>query len=589
METVKRDGPTYVINISFTSRNPDRSAQIANAIADAYIMDQMQAKYLLTKRAGTWLQARIGEIRGQVTAADQAVLDFKNQNNMVDSGAGRSMSEQQLAEVNSQLILARAQTAEAKARLDRIQEILKANGSIPDAGVADMLRNDVISKLRSQYLEIHSREAVWTAQYGKDHLAAVNLRKQMDEIYNSIFSELRRIAGAYQSDFDIARAREQSLAASLNKVVTESQIKGQAEIQLRQLQSNSQTYRSLYDSFLQRYTETVQQQSFPISEARLISPALAPTQKSYPNTILSLGMALVAGVLLSVGAAVARESHDTAFRTGSQVEEALQVPCIALVPKIASAGSSAERITKSSDRIVRHGGLLAYATDQPLSRFCESLREVKVAFDMVRSTPIEGAKPNNVIGFTSTLPEEGKSTLAANFARLLGLTGLRVVLVDADLRNPKLTFRLSPEAKLGLREISERQCTLQDALYSDPATGVRFVPARLSPEHASHTSDLLGGERMQKLFDKLRREYDVVVVDLPPIAPVVDVRVTSNFVNHYVFVVEWGRTGIDVVRHHLGRLASVHDRLLGVVLNKANIKRLKQYQHYYGKSYYGPQ
>src|SRR6516164_4371781 len=160
---VKRVRLTYVIEISFRSFSAERAAEIANAVADAYIVDQLEAKYQATRRAGVWLQGRIAELRAQSAAAEQAVVEFKTRNNIVDTG-GRLMTQQQLAELNSQLVLSSAQRVEMKARLDRIEEIIQAE--VPDATVTDTLRNEVITKLRSQYLELSNREADFSARYG---------------------------------------------------------------------------------------------------------------------------------------------------------------------------------------------------------------------------------------------------------------------------------------------------------------------------------------------------------------------------------------------------------------------------------------
>ena len=195
--------------ISFRSLNSDRAAQIANAVADAYIDDQLEAKYQAARRAGTWLQDRLRELREQASTAERAVVDFKNKHDMIDAG-GRTINEQQLAELNSQLVLARAQTADAQARVDRVQAVLSSNSpeATVSATVADTLKNEVISKLRSQYLELSRREADWTVRYGASHLAVVNLRNQMRELQNSIRNELQRIAETYKSDLEIAKQRE---------------------------------------------------------------------------------------------------------------------------------------------------------------------------------------------------------------------------------------------------------------------------------------------------------------------------------------------------------------------------------------------
>ncbi|MGL3111391.1 polysaccharide biosynthesis tyrosine autokinase [Bradyrhizobium sp. BR 1432] len=574
--TIKRLGLTYVMEIGFTSYDPQKAAKIANAIADAYIVDQLEAKYQATRRASVWLQDRIKELRTQASAAQKAVVDFKIANNIVDSG-GRLMNEQQLAEVNSQLVLAHASTAEAKARLDRINDILKQE--IPDASVADALKNDTIVKLRGQYVDMASKELIWSMKYGSDHLAAVNLRRQMAEIKKNIIDELKRIQESYKSDYDIAITREEAIKSSLANVVSELQLTNQAQVQLRELESNAQSYQAMYDNFLQRYMESVQQQSFPITEARVISAATSPLKKSYPKTLIILAGVLMGGVMLSFGVAMAREFTDKVFRTTSQVEEQLEANCIAILPALdgAAAGLTSKFTKPKSDP---QANLLRYVVDNPLSRFAEAVRSLKVAVDLNSIV-----RENRVLAVTSTLPNEGKSTLSTNLAQLMAHSGARVILVDADLRNPSLSRALRPDAKVGLVDLIAQKVQLEEAISVDPQTGLAVLPAGTTSK-LLHTNEILASKAMHAVISLLRARYDYVVLDMPPMAPVVDVRVTSPFVDSYVFVVEWGKTKTDVVRHNLRNAPEIQDKLLGVVLNKADTKALARYESYHGRYYY---
>lgn len=592
--TIKRIGLTYVIDINYQSLSPERAAQIANAVADAYIVDALEAKYQATRRAALWLQDRLKELRTQASAAERAVVDFKAKNNIVDTG-GRLMNEQQLAELNSALIQARALTAEAQARLERVNDIVR--GENPDAivgdsgrfaataTVADTLRNEVITKLRSQYLDLANREAIWSNRYGRNHLAAIQLRNQMREIARSIVDELHRIAETYKSDYEIAKTREESVQKSLSEIVSQSQVTNQAQIVLRELESTSQTYRALADNFLQRYMESVQQQSFPITEARLITQASPPLKKSHPKTLLVLAVSLAAGLVLSVGTGLWREFSDRVFRTGSQVESALQADCIAVLPKV-KAGAKGFSVRAADDApsqpraIVRDQGLLWHVLDAPFSRFTESIRSIKLAADLYGVS-----KANKVIGVTSSLPNEGKSTIATSLAQLIAHGGSRVILIDGDLRNPSLTRTLAPNATQGLIEVISGKASLADILWTDSSTNLSFLPA-VAKSRLAHTSEILGSDATKKLIEKLREAYDYVVVDLSPLAPVVDVRATTNLIDAYVFVVEWGRTRTDVVEHALGAARNVYESLLGVVLNKADISVLSRYESYRGNYYY---
>jgi len=580
---VKRAGLTYVMDIGFTSVSAEKSARIANAIADAYIVDQLEAKYQSTKRASVWLQDRIKELRTQATAAQRAVVAFKQKNNIIDTG-GRLMTEQQLAEVNSQLIMQRAGTAEAKARLDRINEIMQQE--IPDASVTDALKNDTIIKLRGQYVDIAAKAAEFAGRYGANHLAVIRLRSQLQEIRRNITEELSRIQQAYKSDYDIALTREQSIKNSLANVVSETQLTNQAQVQLRELDSSAQTYQAMYDNFLQAYMQATQQQSFPITEARLISAASRPLTKSQPKTLIVLGVTIAGGMMLSFGIAMFRELSDKVFRTSRQVEDLLRTHCLAVLPILKTAASKtaadddAKRIGPHGPRVIRRKEkLFWYVVDSPFSRFTEAVRSLKVAVDLNGVV-----KENKIIGITSSLPAEGKSTVSANLSELIAHAGGRVLLMDLDLRNPSLSRSLAPDSR-GLVDVIAGKLALNDAIWTDPSTNLAFLPSGATPK-LLHTNEILASATMKKLFEHLRSMYDYVIVDLPPLAPVVDVRSTINIIDSYIYVVEWGCTKIDVVEHNLSTASGVYDRLLGVVLNKADTSILSRYEGYHGNYYY---
>jgi succinoglycan biosynthesis transport protein ExoP len=583
---------TYVMEISFRSLDSGKAARIANAISDAYIIDQLEAKYQSTRRATAWLRDRIKSLRGDASAGEQALVEFKQNNNIIESG-GMLMNEQQMSEVTSQLILARAATAEAKARLDRIQQVMSQD--IPNASLTDALKSEVIIKLRQQYLELAGRESILSKKYGPDHLAAITLRNQMLELRRNIADEMGKIAESYKSDYEMSLTRETSIQKSLDSAVADSRITNQAQVKRRELESNAHAARTMYENFLQRYMEAVQQQSFPISEARLITPAAPPSTRSHPNTLIVLAVTAAGGMMVAFGAAALREASDRVFRTGAQVADVLHVKCIAMLPllkpvapnaadKHPVAANSGDRQEDAAAlaklrRIERSDHLLHYVVDAPFSQFTELLRSLKVVADV---NSVDEA--NRVIGVTSSLPNEGKSTVAANFAAMIAHAGSRVILVDADLRNPSLSRKFSPSASAGLVEVAAGRTVLNDAIWTDPTTGMTFLPAGSESTKSLHPNEILASVAIKSLIDKLRGAFDYVIVDFPPLAPVVDTRTTASFIDSYVYIVEWGRTKIDVVEHCLSNAREVYDRLLGVVLNKANMSVLQRYEPY--RTYY---
>ena len=587
----KRVGTTYVIDIGYLSLSAARAAQIANAAADAYIDDQLEAKYQATRKAGAWLQDRIQELRQQASTAEQAVLEFKKANNIVDTG-GRLIGEQQLAELNSQIVAARASTAEARARLNRISEITRNGLSpdldtvirSPDPAVADALRNDVINKLRSQFLDLANQEAVYSARLGKDHLVVVNLRNQMLEIRKSIFDELKRIQETFKSDYDIALAREQSIQQSLAEAVAANQTTNQAQISLKDLDSKAQTFRAIHDNFVQRYMESLQQQSFPYTEARVITHAVPPWRKSQPNSALVMTLASASGLLLAFGVALLIDISERGFRTTEQVESELRTSCLAVIPLLGAVADPAkpghaENQARAAARQLDPGGVLSGVVASPFSRFAEAFRTVKVGIDLFAL-----AKPTKAVGITSTNPNEGKSTVAANLARLISHAGGKAILLDCDLRNPSLTRTLAPSAELGLLDVISGKRLLTDVIWTDPTTSMAFIPM-VATTRLSHTNEILSSAGMKKLIDALREVYDYILIDLPPLTPVVDVRSTSRIVDSYLFVVEWGRTSVEDVGRALSTAPLVFENLLGVVLNKADLDAMRNYSRAAGDRY----
>jgi succinoglycan biosynthesis transport protein ExoP len=585
--TVNRLGMSYVIQIIFQSIDPNRAAEIANAIADGFIVDQLDGKYQTIRGATAWLQERLNELRGQALAAERAVVEYKTKNNIVDTG-GHLINEQQLAELNSALIQARAATAEAQARLDRVLQVLRDDDPDPQAAttatVTEALQNPIITQLRQQYLDLAQREALLSSRYGSNHLAVVNLRNRMQEIRRSIVDELRRIAGAYKSDYDIAKARENSLEKSLAATVAGSQTMKKAQIELRQLESVAQTYRALYDNFQQRYTDSVQQQSLPMTEARVITRA-SQSEKTSPKSLLILAIASMGGLVLGLGLAMLREITDQVFRTGKQVAAQLNTECLAIVPMVKPVAKAAPVGTRAAaspvaSNAIGNAGLLRYVIDSPLTPFAESIRAVKVSVDLSGAV-----KSNKVIGVTSSLPNEGKSTIAASLAQLSAHGDARVILVDCDLRKPSLSQALVPKATPGLIDLLNGTASLDKVIWSDPSTGLCFLPAGIK-SRLIFTNEVLASDAMQRFFAQLRESYDYVIVDFSPMAPVVDVRSALHLVDSCLFVIEWGKTKIDVVEHCIQR---VDNNLLGVILNKVNFRLLNCYEghgnYYYNRHY----
>jgi polysaccharide biosynthesis transport protein len=596
---VYRVGTSHFLSIRYRSLNPDRAAQIANAIAEAYIAEQLRSKYQSTKNATGWLQGQIEELNQKRALADRAVLDFKQKNNMI-AADGKLINEQQVGELNSKLTDAHQKTFEIKANLDRIADVIR-DGMLEaksSATVTDTLNNPIITQLRTRYLEFANREAEWSQKYGANHLAVVNLRNRVRDLRGSILEELKRLRESYVSEYEIAKQRERDLEKSLSGAVAQSQKANQAQVGLRELESSAQTLRTTHDVFLQRHAESLQQQAFPVSEARIFSLASPPSDPSNRKAALILVIAAAGGLALGVAVGMFWEVMNRSLYTREQVESELQTACISIVPLAGGedlARSNAKPMLPAdqglgdrfdSRRVIpRNPNLFWAGLDSPLSRFAEAMRSIKLAVDLNSSA----VSSNKVIGFISSLPNEGKSTIASNVALLIAQAGARVILVDCDLRNPSLSRSLAPNADHGILDVIAGRLPLEEVIWTDRFTNLAFLPAAIKTR-VMHSTDFLAADATKELFDVLRSRYDYVLVDLSPLMPVVDARATSVFVDCYICVVEWGRTKIDSVKYAFRDAQNISENVLGVVLNKADMDRLSSYypigENHYRNKYY---
>lgn len=577
---VERVEKTYVLRISYTASDRELASRIAKAYGSAYLNDQLAAKYDATRRASDWLQERLAGLRQQSRDADLAVQNYRIENGLVSSN-NQLLSNQQLGELNSQLIEARAATAEAKARLDQIRAII-ANGQT-DAVVGESLESGTIISLRQRYLDAARRRDQIVQSLGADHMQAQRLLTEMQRYESQIFGELGRIAESYDSSYRVATLREESLEESLQGVVSDDATASMSSVQLRELEREADALRNLYNLFLQRYQETLQEQSFPITDARIITPARSPSRPSYPKVPIVLALATILGGASGVGMAAMREYRDRFFRTGSQVRLELGVEYLGATGTVGSANQIKHASASDSypgTGLWRIGTLNDHSARSPLSPFAETLRNAKFAVDSATV-----GRRTKIIGMVSCLPREGKTTISANFATLLAARGSRVLLIDADLRNPGLSRTLNNKPNIGLVEAVQGAAHVEDCLVWDAERQLAVLPVALG-RPVFHSSDVLTSAGMSTILDQFHDAFDYILIDLPPLGPVIDARAMAHRVDGFIMVVEWGETSRKLVRTILADNPGLHEKVLGVVLNKADERQMRLYRTSDSSDYY---
>jgi capsular exopolysaccharide synthesis family protein len=393
--------------------------------------------------------------------------------------------------------------------------------------------------------------------------------------------ELTADKEATQKAGAVSRGRLQDLRAQVEKAQKElSDFKGTnnfvSQAEVRDLVARIQMLRNAYDTALKLDAESPRP-DVPITKTRLIAAAADPLEPDRPNVALVFAVVTLVGATFGLGLGALRDSRDRTFRTRDQVTSLLGVDCLALVPRL-----------KRRNKLRR--GFNAGTPNKLFSKnnhFIEALRSVELAIEH-NTQGLSGA--NTIIGVTSALPGEGKSTVAAALAFHMRQRVKHVLLVDCDMRNPYLSRVLSPKAHSGLSELTMGDVSRDDAVLNGPTESVNFLPARSDRRNGHAAPALVDSYSMRDAFASLRRQYDLIFLDLPPLAPVVDARAIADLIDGYLVVVEWGETKIDVVQHALAHAKSLNEKLMGIVLNKVELSRLGRYDRhltqFYSTDYY---
>ena len=581
--TVERVGRSSVIAISIRSPDPQLSAAIARTYADSYLTDQLNANFDASERASFWLQERLNDLNTRAQQASLAVEQYKTEHGLV-SPRGELLSSQQLSDLNSQLIVAQADSATASARYQQYKAIIDkgAEAAVENAVIsARDTDNSVIQDLRKRYIAINDRERGVIQQFGADHPQAVALKSEKEEISQQIYRELQQLTGSFRNEFEVASSREKSLRDSIDRVAGRNSEANVSMVQLRELEQKAAALKTLYESYLGRFEEATQRQSFPIAKARVISEAGTPTAPSSPRKTLTMALSVVLGLMLGCAAATLLELRERFFRTGDDVQDKLGLRFLGYLPtlsgihaeeKPAPQPTEAEAAAAPLGNPISFRRLMRVAVEAPRSQFAETLRNTKLACDIMLQE-----RKCRVIGVVSCLPGEGKSMVAANFAGLIASSGVRTLVIDADLRNPGLSRMLASEPEIGLVEVVLQKTSWTNAARVDRRSRLTILPMTTRSKQLAHTSELLASAGMSQFLESVKDAFDVIVVDLAPLIPVIDAKAFEPYVDGFIFVTEWGVTPTKAVQSVMRSEPQIASKTVGVILNKTEMSELHRY------------
>lgn len=564
---VRLKAQSRVLQVTYASEDPVKAWQIANKLAEVYLVDQLDAKYEAARRATQWLTEKIAALRVDVTDKEQAVAQYRRQAGLLVGTDGNTLISQQISELSAQLIVARTARAEADAKLSQVRRLVQVQGGAGAA--ADVLGSPIIQALVEQESTVKREVAALADEFGDRHPRMISARAALRDIQGKLAGDVAKIVQRLENDVGVARAREISLQDGLEQLKARMSQSNSAEVQLRALEREAAAERTMLETFLSRYEETSAQTDSAVQQsgARIISRADVPDTPSYPpRTLIVATVFLLAGVL-SIVAVLAIEQFDRGYRSGEQVEHGLGHRSLGLVPVVrASAGRGQSPET--------------FLLKNPTSMFGEAVRSV---FTSVLLAP-EGPPPKTLL-ITSAQPHEGKTTLAVCLARMRGLSGKRTVIVETDLRRPAVHRKLEVPRTPGLVELLAGEAKLAQVLHRDERSGAYVIPAgRVTTDPA----ELLASTEMRHAIEALAADFELVILDSPPVVAVSDPRLLAPQVDATILVVRWAQTPRDVAGLAAKQIEESGGRLIGVVLSMVDSKKHARYGFSDSAYYYGP-
>lgn len=560
-----------IIHIGFRSPDPRTAAEVANELPEVFILDKLEAKLEATERVSGWLAEQLAELERKVRDSEQAVEMYRAEHG-ITQGARVDILSEQLSSINSQLIIARAERAEAEARLAQVNRLVGSEGQgVETAG--DVLSSPLIQELRSQEAAVQRRQSELAVEYGPRHPRMLQVDAELRDLRDRIGEEIQKIVTGLENEVEVARTREASLASSLAEAESRSGAQSREAVQLRALEREAAANRTLFENFLSRFKETSTTEGTETPDARVLSRAEVPTRPSWPNRQRTFFMFVFMGFMGACLLVFGLHVLNPGMFSPEQVEQELGEHVIGVLPKVDGKQMPHEHVI-----------------DKQNSGFVESINSLRIALRL--SDPDASIR---AIQVTSSVPEEGKTSLAITLGTVLSRTGSRVVVIDGDLRRSSIDRKLAlTDETPGLTDyMAAEGDDFAPFLVHEERTGLDIL--RTGAARFVSASDLFASRRMQQLVENLKSQYDYVLVDAPPVMAVADARVIGQIVDKTLFVVRWDKTPKKVARAALDLLRKADTDIAGIVLQQVDLKRYGRlgygdsgyYYHYgrYGKYY----
>lgn len=556
---------TRLITVGFRSTDPLRAAQIANAMAGAYVARSLELTSSTAGEGSAWLQKQVEEQRKRVEESETALQQYRMLHQAEALGERgndhQDIVAQKLADLQVALTKARTETIEKEAQYQQLLR-LTSNPNALDTLPA-IASSAFIQQLKQELADRQQQLAQASEELGERHPDRVKLQTEVDTAERKLRSEISTLAASIRNDYESARARETALSATFERQKLEVRALDAKAVEYTTLDRSANANRALLDDLLQRASQVTLSRDLPTGNVRVVDAADVPLEPVLPRKLRNILLALFGSGALSLALVFLLEALDTRVRTPDDVMRHLKIPVLGIAPRVKKLKGKASTLL----------------SDEAPPQFAELLRSVRTQILAARK-PTYG----RTLVVTSSEPAAGKTMTAANIALSLARIKQRVLLIDADLRRPQLHEMFDVERKPGLSDILGQVSSSSEAVRSTNIPLLWLLPAG---SLSGQPSDLLSGDQFAKVIEEVREQFDWVILDSPPVLAVTDACLMAREVGGVLFVIRAGRTSRDVAAAAIERLHAVGGHVVGAILNGVVLKRRdRSYLPYYHRDYH---
>ncbi len=546
---------SHVIDVSFTSRSRTLASDVANELASMYIADQLQLKFDAVRNANKWLEGQAHELQGQVQANDNKIAQYRSQQGLTQGVAANLVTEE-VSRLSDNLVEARNELAQAEG------QVSAAHGRFGSSAQAAV--SPSVVALRAQRDSLSAQLQSLLAHLGPNHPTVISMRQQLSVLSSEVNAETGQVMAASDAAVRSARAKVAGLQEQLQEARVRVASAGQAEIPLEAMQREADASRNLLQTVLGSMQRLQQQAAIETSDARVVSNSLPPPEPSFPKTKVLVAASVLLGLCIGFLLVYLLELTQSKFRSGHDIRSVLGLNCLAQIPQI---DHDKEGVS----------GMEEYLVQKPFSLGAEQVRSLRAALWLGASRP-------KVVAIAAARPGEGKTTTSICLGRSASLAGERIVVVECDTRKPSFAKLMGIKEKTGLLEFLSGTAPLEDVIHTDKLTSFDYIPAGVGGRSNSHS--LFMSENMVMLLERLRRDYDLVVLDLPPVIAMTDARIVASLAESTLLCVRWQTTPRAVAKHCYEMLQDAGANVVGAALTRVNMRAHARSGHTDAEAYH---